>query len=270
MTKFKLPFKLKFQNSINNQRGQILLVIVLLSAVLITVGLSIAQLTSQEAKISKLEEESKKALAAAEAGLDNALKGNFNTFTLGSGGSQTSVNVSTSSVAKDYFITPLLRKDQQYTFYLSDPPNLNNNWNHELTFYFNSDPAAGCGNNDGAALELTLIYSNTNSIKRWLLEPCSRFSGAQIITATAYGADFNNVGFAYTASLDLSSISQPRILIIRTLFAQTKIGFKGSQNLPAQGRTITSTANTESGVSNRIQLFQSYPQIPADFFVTTF
>jgi hypothetical protein len=38
---------------------------------------------------------------------------------------------------------------------------------------------------------------------------------------------------------------------------------------PAQGKTITSTASFgESQVTKKVQLFQSFPQLPAEFFVT--
>ena len=51
------------------QQGQILLIIILLSTVILTVVLSVSQISTQEQRIARLEEDSKKAFAAAEAGI---------------------------------------------------------------------------------------------------------------------------------------------------------------------------------------------------------
>ena len=60
--------------NINKRSGQTLLIIILLATVLLTVGLSVSHVTQQEQKITKLEQDAKQAYAAAEAGLDAALK----------------------------------------------------------------------------------------------------------------------------------------------------------------------------------------------------
>src|SRR3990172_9445102 len=57
----------------NKKSGQILLIVVLVATLLMTIGLSLTQITVDDTKIAKLEEEGKKARAAAEAGIEVAI-----------------------------------------------------------------------------------------------------------------------------------------------------------------------------------------------------
>ena len=58
------------------KRGQILLITVMLLATVMTIVLSVSFKSVTETQITKLEEESQKALAAAEAAIEVALKNN--------------------------------------------------------------------------------------------------------------------------------------------------------------------------------------------------
>jgi len=249
-----------------NQSGQILLIVVLLSTVLLTIGFSVSQITTQETQIAKLEEESKKAFAAAEAGLDRALK----EVPVAGGSILISFEGVTGmaevqSTQGTTFTTPLLRKDEQYTFYLADYPGFVNPWSGgDLKICFGSD----------VALELTLIKQDYSIIK-YAVNPTSTSIISNASSASSVNPDDCPTDFNFTNKYPISSadISNSRLLIGRVMAnssISTKIGFKGPANFPIQGKTITSSATTSTGVSKKIQLFQSYPQIPADFFVTSF
>ena len=56
-----------------NQIGQVLLIAILLSTVLLTLGLSLLDLTGKDTRITKIQEDTAKAQAAAEAGIEAAL-----------------------------------------------------------------------------------------------------------------------------------------------------------------------------------------------------
>src|SRR3989338_4038904 len=128
-----------------NQRGQILLIIILLSTVLVTVALSVSQVTTQETKIAKLEEDSKRAFAAAEAGIEAQLKKAVNTSTdidsalLPSLGNfiKSGSKASTASDDPGAQVYKDIRRDDQYTFYLSAYKQLSApSYLGDLTFYF--------------------------------------------------------------------------------------------------------------------------------------
>ncbi|MFZ1549746.1 MAG: hypothetical protein WAT44_04755, partial [Microgenomates group bacterium] len=65
-----------------------------------------------------------------------------------------------------------------------------------------------------------------------------------------------------------------RFLIVRYISiggpSSTTLGLVGTSTLQASGQTVTSQATTRTGVTKKVQLFQSYPQIPAEFFFTSF
>ncbi len=259
-----------------NQRGQVLLIIILLSTVLLTIGLSVSQITTQETQIAKLEEESKKAFAAVEAGLDARLKSGSDITNIASilppNSGIISGQATTDPTPKSTFITPLLKKDEQYTFYLADYDIAANSF----SAYFSGDLIFYLGNSSSCpTLELTIV-SSSNSIRRKLINPSCSTMTASDISNTNSGAPFNfqGVNFDYKTTSSLSIAGDTKLIIVRVLFAETKIGIERisgtSTVLPLQGKTITSDATTSTGVSKKIQLFQSLPQIPADFFITSF
>ncbi len=242
------------------KRGQVLLITVMLLATALTVILSVSFKSTTDTQLTKLEEESQKALAAAEAGIEAALKqgtiANIGSLP-GLGDFTGSASIETTTT--NSFITPLLLKDEQYTFYLANytsPNNFSNYWSGNLTICF--------GN---VALEITLIKSD-NTLTRYAVNP----SNSSIINngVSASSGSNNCPESSFSNNYSLASISNTKLMIARVIGGQTKIGIKGSSVLPLQGKTIVSEAKSKTGVTKKVILFQSYPQIPANFFVTSF
>jgi hypothetical protein len=121
-----------------------------------------------------------------------------------------------------------------------------------------------------------LIRDNTT--EKIVIDPSSAIKGSVTPTAqTSVLSDYSDTTFDYQYQLDQSVFAQTKLMLIRPLNSDSSIGLQTtspfgacSVNLPIQGKTVTSTANTTSGVTRKIELFQSYPQIPADFFITSF
>lgn len=272
------------------QQGQILLIIILLSTVLLTVALSISQITTEETKIAKLEEDQKKAFAAAEAGIEARMQSTTNIDNivplLGGGTTETTgIAAGGATLSVSYglsFITPLITKDNQYTFYFAEYDSANNSFsnyfNAGINIYFGSQSSQNCPN--VPALEMTYIAADDddNDIKRYFVDPCLRM-GAETLN-TEYlnpGTIIDKVKFYWKAAQSVNStelsISNIKIIIVRPLFKGTKLVIEsanGATYLKPQGKIITSYATTTTNVSKKIKLFQSYPQIPADLFVTSF
>lgn len=273
------------KKKLSNQSGQVLLMIILISSVLLTVGLSMSQIGVNETKISKLEEESKKAFQAAEAGIEKTieeLKDNpdytgipRNSIDLNNVGVSTEVTTATGTEFK----TPVIKKDDQYTFYLASYDAKNNIWGTSytgnLTFYLNSNQRAcpASGHQGVPAIELTYIYGtgNSYSTKKYMIAPCGGFSGTNVLQTVDGSYTLNSSTFKHKTNATLATPANAKIVVARVLYADTIIGFKGSADLVEQGKFITSTATSASNnVSKKVELFQSLPQIPADFFVTSF
>ena len=151
--------------------------------------------------------------------------------------------------AKNIFISPLIRKDQQYSFYLSEyhPENLKNPFsnpktNSSLYLYFMSEA-------DCPAIELT-FFTTTNSLTRRIIDPCFKISRSGDLPISSGPFRLDGHSFSYkSAAFPANNIT---LLIARSLFASTRIAIASSdgKQLPEQK--------------------DSYPQIPAEFFVTSF
>jgi hypothetical protein len=264
-----------------HQKGQILLITVMLLAAAVTVVMTIAFNSTTETQITKMEEDSQKALSAAEAALEAAIQkkgqvllSELPTFNnTGISGEATIVEMGGNE-----FVTPLLQRDEQYTFYLvnyNELPNPvipplpapNPYWSGDLIMYLKSETPATC-----PALELTFIDS-ANTVTKGLIDPCNVIpGGATNRITTTTGSAVKGVQFAYKTTATgtmLQGISLKKLVFVRVLNESTRIGFTGT-NLKSQGRVITSEAKTQTGVTKKIELFQSYPQIPSDYFVTSF
>lgn len=261
------------------RRGQVLLIAVMLLATVITVVMTIAFNTTTETQVARLEADSQKALAAAEAGIDAVIKQSVNSGVLvnitdlnsGQFASQgITGNAQVKGEASPYFVSPLLQKDEQYTFYLSDYPGFGNPWSGNLHLYFVSE--TGC-----PSFEVTIIKADYSQ-ERYVYNTCSspdtintethpenKTLTSQITTV------IDSTSFKYRTSTPIL-ISGDFVAFIRVLGGRTKIGFQDVdlKVLPIQGKTVESEARTASGVVKKVQLFQSFPQIPSNFFMTSF
>jgi len=258
----------------NMKKGQVLLILVMLLSTAFTVVLTATYQSVTETQLTKLEEENQKTLAAAEAGIEAVLRQkttvnianlpNLNNFS----GQALIQNTQTNQ-----FTTPLIYKDEQYTFYLA-PYNPQTN-----SFLDNSIPQSIniCfgDQNYNPAIEITLIKSD-NSIRRYAINPFSDNIINNGLNASSPNSQDcpSDFQFRNRYQITASEIStNSRIMIFRvihTSLGSTKIGLRASSPFPPQGTTIISTARSTTGVEKKIQLFQSYPQIPSEFFVTSF
>jgi hypothetical protein len=244
------------------KQGQILLITVMLLATIMTVLLSVTFQSTTDTQVTKLEEESQKALAAAESAIEVSLKKGQN-VAFGSGGSSElssltgfSGGATISSTASKTFTSPLITKDSSYTFYLGDynSPVIGVSTIQDVTVCFNS----------GSAIEITLV--KTDAIRKYVVDSTDQISN-DLASSGSCGSSFP---YSYTVS-GATIGNNGKVLLVKVLFASTRLYFSASSDLPLQGKTVTSEAKSiTTDVSKKVVLFQSYPQIPAEFFTTTF
>ena len=272
-----------------HKQGQVLLIVIMVVATILTVVLSLVFKSQTETQITHLEEQNQKALAAAEAAIESALKQQSN-VTFGSGtlsnytGYVGQATLSTNT--KNTFVSPLLQPDEQYSYYLVtyDPSapaasRLGSDYYAtNFTVYFGTTASTTCAGRNTPALELTYITVNqtpppTYTVTKRLVEPCTtgKTVGAQDVTVTSLGNSPEKVEDTpfYFKTASLTAPANTKLVIIRPLFANTKIGVVGT-SLKPQGQYVTSSAKTPDGIEKKVQLFQSFPQIPAEFFLTSF
>lgn len=256
------------------QSGQILLIAILLSTVLLTVGLSLLDLTGKDTRITKIQEDTAKAQAAAEAGIEAALNDPAaSEIDIASilDNEDYSGNVTVQELSQHSFSTPLISKDGQYTFYLTgyDPVAkaiISAAMTDNMVINRVTPADSGyCSGDQAFALELTFLSTTDGVVKRYLIDECDLFDG----TTDEYD---------FAATIPSGDITpDPSIMVARVIAPNNN--FDGAKlevvnatedaQWPAQGKTVTSTASFgESEITKKVQLFQSFPQFPAEFFVT--
>lgn len=279
---------------LHRKDGQVLLIVVLVMIIALTVGLSIISRSITSLRTSTEEAASQKALAAAEAGVEQALKTGLDIrekqFGVGNITYQTGVEEVTGGNIVLNGGNPVL-KDDGIDLWLSDYSTDSNNLyanpiggNMQIVW---GDPSktdcAATGNNAPSAIEIMIIYNKASpTIRRFAFDPCStRRTNNNFSAPTVTGTDItysNGVGqttlsFAYrTPNINLVSGGNAIIARITPLYADAIMGAlkNGGANFPSQGRIVTSTgtANNE-GTKRTIQVFQGYPKIPTEFFPYT-
>ncbi len=271
-----------------SESGQSLLIIVLLVSVVFTIIATASYRLTTETQSTRLQEESIKTLAAADSGIERGVQfANDNAETAGGapvtfsslginlpGVNATESTLQVTAEEGSTFLSPLIQKDDQYTFYLHKFPDGSDNLTQNVRVHF-SDSL--CPNVNGPALELTLIYgANGQRLQRWIADPCNIItSSSGEITTTATNITIDGVTLRYRVQVNLPGIVTPadpaQLLMVRSIGRATNIGFSVTTGtLYSQGQTIRSEAVSTNGVTKIVTLFKSYPQIPADFFVTRF
>lgn len=257
------------------ESGQILLITILVMATIVTVIFTISFAGRTNTQNTKLEEENQKALAAAEASIQVALKKKAST-TLGSGELSSISNFSggatvSAGASATSFTSPSIEKDGEYTFYLGTytagtPPTFGASAAEDIRICF------GNSGSTTPALDIAVIKAGAPKIRRYAVDPSARIANT---TAGTAGCAGNNTSVTYSYSYTIPGAeigADARLLIVKSLYASTQFLFiraSGVTPFPSQGSLIQSTATSStSGVTKKIQLFQSHPQIPSEFFST--
>ncbi len=263
------------KTKMQNTGGQILLILVMIMAIAVTVVLTITFTSRTDTQLTKLEEESQKALAAAEAGIESTLKSDAAISNLSTiGNLSDTITSGSTSLATSSTIAPVLQNGESYTLYLASynastktfsNPGSNNN----ITVYYGT--SGSCNN-----IILDIAVVTTTAVTRYIADVGNQANtGANDIgvasTNTVNGTTYN----CRTSAINVTSASNPRFLVVRFVTpsnnpSSSAVAFSGSNALQSQGQTVSSKATTQTGVTKEVQLFQSYPQIPAEFFFTSF
>jgi Tfp pilus assembly protein PilX len=251
------------------QQGQVLLIVVLVMVVSLTVGLSIASKSITSLRTSTEESNSQKALAAAEAGVERAIKSNLSiaegTFT----NNNTSYSTTVTPVLGNSFLlnagNPILQDDGMdlwlSTYSTNQAQLYTNPWSGTLTLHWGTT-SSGCEN---AAIEIAIISgARANPIMtRYALDPCQTRSSSNSF-------DFVNTSqrtiagktFYYQYSINITSGLIARII---PFYTNTIMAVTGSSALPSQGSTIVSTGKS-GNTERRVTVFQGYPEVPSEYF----
>ena len=264
-----------------NQKGQSLLIVVLVMVVALTVGLAVVARSIVNLKNSQQEVGSQQALSAAEAGVEQAIKsgisvpdGTFSTST------KYETAIKTVSGDADFLLNgnnKVSQDDAMYiwlTPYSTDTTMLfrdADSWSGNLNIYWGDD-ANACNN---AALEIAVVWNTKDNPKvtRYIYDPCpARVLKNHFTLATPANKPISGI-MLLNSSNTTTPIHVTNGFLVRVipLYADSYIGVSSindvqNKSLPTQGSIITSTGTTGSNVQRKLDVFQGYPEIPAELF----
>jgi hypothetical protein len=273
------------------QRGQALLIVVLVMIIALTVGLSVASRSVVTVQTTTEEENSKRAFSAAEAGIERVLKTgtaiNRSTPVMLGNNSQidsvriTAVAGNTVSLAGGNVIP----RDEGIDVWLvphnaSGIPQYNSPVNPaNLGIYWGGDSEACSPSVTAAAIEIIAIFgpSSAPTIQRQVYDPCTaQRLGNNFTTATSGTFNIGSKTYKYRTPIGVASgqmdFSNALLFRIVALYTGTPIAVRACNSggsactaLPGQGNRLDSVG-ISGNTMRQVSFFQGYPQLPSEFF----
>lgn len=284
----------------NSQRGQVILILVLVMTVALAIGLSVIQRSISDISTASKAEQSSRAFSAAEAGIEFKLGGgasgslNFATDNGSSaqvvGGDLLPIVPATGSqLALEY---PPLAREELAQVWLADPTSPN------FPVCPVTDPTKICysastlgiywGNKDTSenpAIEISIIYQDSSTPPAYLSKKYFLNGSAATRTnnfdssTTCSGSDLvidtilsTNKTFFCMKNIDVSSTALPglsRLILLRArlLYNDTSQSFAvkaTSGSLPPQAKIYTATGEA-GGTQRKVQVFRIDKVVPPYF-----
>jgi hypothetical protein len=265
-----------------NNSGQSLLVILLVMAVILTIGLAVASYSITDIKISQQEEESARAFSVAEAGIEESLKAGLATnVTVGEitanvtetiqGGSG-EFNFGESKFPSGELANVWLvghTEEGEFT------PETHFPYNGQIKICWGEETALG---DSTPALELALVYQGSSGEYKVVRQGYDPVSGRTVGFDESFDKDGGNCGsnlaFGKDISLDsgafnLGASDIPYLLRLKLLYNDNlqpiAVQATDGNNLPKQGKCYESSASIQvSDVTRKVrqcQFFQAPPEI---------
>jgi len=233
----------------NKNQGQVAIIVLLVSAILLTLGISASQRTITETKIETDEEALKEAFNTAESGINNYLDTKSANYT--TDGSEATVVSSAIGGNGQIVSDGQVAANSNQLFWLV---------NH------NEDGSVGTNYYGSNTVKLTFDTNYTGSIK---IDYFYVSGGTYQVKRWGYNENGSNTVNGFNASsgssvdIDLSAGS-PLLLSVTPIDKNTNLTLSGSSNFPQQGEELTSTGVTNSGVKTQVKTRYIY-QVPVFF-----
>jgi len=262
------------------EKGQIMLIVVLVMVTALTVALSVAARSITNTRSSEEDANSEQAFSAAEAGIEKSLTSNsavtgsflnsakYQTTIVTVGGVEFSLNNG----------SPVL-KDEPADVWLSTYPGYTAQRTGNITIYWgtSSDTCnTNEANNTMAALEI-IVFSGTLAnpqTTRHAVDPCAARSLVNKFQNIGVGGDtVSGVAYNFKTSFTVTNGLFVRII---PLYAPTLLAARGCDGananctpFPTQG-TLIQSVGTAANTKRKIQTYRYYPQLPAELLQYSF
>lgn len=279
------------------QKGQALLIILLVMAVVLTIALSVASRSVSDIAISQKEEEASRAFSAAEAGIEQALL--LGEGSVGSVANVGTFNAQVSGLAeggKSFTVPVLLNSGETVPVWFVSHDATGNLVCDGDNPCFTGSRIRVCWGEEGTspsgsttpALELSILYTSTpgdystSRIGRGAYDPYSVRRGSNSFDSQDGTCSVDGKNYAFSKTIQLNSdlgipasatskengLQQARLRLLyntdRAHPVAINVDFPGNGVLPQQGLKVESTG--ESGEATRkIEVFQLFSDLPPIF-----
>lgn len=271
-------------------RGQALLIILLVMAVVLTIALSVASRSITDITISQKEEESARAFSAAEAGVEQAIIGNTTGGSFDAG--RTLYTISTGSIGGNEFVFPMsLSAGDVAPVWFVTQNNPACDGTHPC---FTGNSLTVCWGNPGTlsdsattpAVEVSIFYtqgsggSTSTRIARGAYDPNAARRTANKFAETGGSCLVGGTEFAFSKSVNLSDLNVnlranvdeergPQFARLRMLYNTDRahpvgVSVAGGTNFPVQGAKIESTGSVGE-TTRKIEFTRLFSDLPPIF-----
>jgi len=266
--------------SLKSNSGQALLVILLIMAVVLTIGLATISRSITDIKISEQTEDSARAFSAAEAGIENYLAtGGTSTGDLGTGVSVQAFPGSLLSPDSLTFLYPIqINQNEVATIWLSTYEKTTGVYTTQTY----SNPITVAWGNPGAdtpALEVTFYYNNSGiKVAKFMFDPdvdrsnnfCKTdysYCPGEITNFSTSGVTYGDQELHFSAGIRTTGLPNMYFARLRLLYAGSTahfIGFGATSALPKQGDKIAAVG-TSNQATRKVEVYRLNPA-PPDIF----
>ena len=251
-----------------HERGQVLLVVVLLMVVVLTIGLSLATRNITNLRQASEDDSSQRAFSAAEAGLQVALESNTTIPETDFSGSTYEAQVRT--VQSHEFVIQdgrPIAANESVDIWLADYPAYTSKWNRPLIIAWgNPGETEPC---QSAALVIAVLSGQNTaspSIQQYAFDPCSR--GNSFSTPSEVIGPYRVAGKDFHYRATIPAITNGIIARVMPVYASTSFAVTSgnpANRLPIQGRIIESTGKS-GDTQRKIVVVQGNPKLPLEIF----
>lgn len=261
----------------NSQKGQTVLIILLIMAVLLTIGISTISSSITDIKISQQTEEASRAFYVAESALEERLSLPLNVFeakpeegTIGG----IDYQVSKTAQSGDSFLFPFkVDADDSQTIWLipynenTEVFNVNSTYTGSFTLYWGNN-----GTSEEPALTVTVVYKDGSSYKihRYNYDPNNTRKDENKFNLAVSGSfplGGENLKFS-SAQIAVTNGVLLKLTLLYNNSAQSLGIMKasGSPSFPNQGNCFISSATVpESGITRKIKQCKLWSNLPGIF-----
>lgn len=256
------------------QRGQVVLVILLVMSVILVVGLSVVSRSITDVKLSQQSQESARALWVAQAGLEQAIRTNAGIGSTYDEGLSVNYSVVKNDIGgTSQFVFPdKIGAGESVTFWFL-PRNETTGQLITSPYTGPSSFVVGWGNSETSAIEITIFYNSGGVFKtqRHVYGPSvyngtpTNFSNSQG-PITIAGTNFMSKTATITLPAGTPYFMQLKPLLNNLPQSVGVMTADAGKVFPKQGSCFISTAAIpESGVTRKLEQCQLWPTVPSIF-----